>query len=321
VPKRSITLADVGLILAVGGLFGMTFVLIKVALTSITPFTIAFLRLFLAALPLLVILRRQGLRLPPLGPIWGSFTVMGLGNGALAYVLINWSSQHLEAGLVGILIATTPLFTLVLSYLFTPDERLRPAGVLAVLLGLGGVIWLIGPDALRGLGWRGPRLWGEVAMLGAALCYAVAAVHGRVLAGVPPMVTATAQQITGALAMAPIVLLWETPWALTPRWQDLLAVAVGAVFGTSLAYLLFFRLLARAGANRTVLITYITPVSALLLGALFLGERLPLRAFGAMALIFLSIALAAGFVDHLLTRRVRKAAADAAGAAPDAPTE
>ncbi len=319
-PKRSITLTEVGLILAVGGLFGMTFVLIKVALTSITPFTIAFLRLFLAALPLLVVLRYQGLRLPPLGPIWGSFTVMGLGNGALSYVLINWSSQYLEAGLVGILIATTPLFTMLLSYLFTADERMAPAGMLAVLLGLGGVVWLIGPDALRGLGWRGPRLWGEVAMLGAALCYAGAAVHGRKLAGVPPLVTATAQQITGALAMVPVVLLWESPWALTPRWQDLLAVTVGAFFGTSLAYLLFFRLLALAGANRAVLMTYITPVSALLLGALFLGERLPLRAFGAMALIFLSIALAAGFLDPLFKHKARHKGT-APAVAPDSPTE
>jgi drug/metabolite transporter (DMT)-like permease len=294
---------DVALILAVGGLFGTTFVLIKVALTSITPITIGLLRLSLAAVPLMLMLRWRGLRLPPPGRVWGSFTVMGLGNGALAYVLINWSAQHIEAGLVGILIATTPIFAAVLAHLFTRDERLRAGAVAAVAMGFVGVVLLLGPGALLRLELAGMRPWGVLAMLGAALCYAVAAVHGRVLRGVPPLVTATAQQLTGAVALVPVVLLFESPFALQPRWQDLLAIAVGAVFGTSLAYLLFFKLLARVGATRSTLVTYVTPFSAVILGAVFLGERLPLRAFAAMALIFLSIALSSGWLDGLRLRR------------------
>lgn len=285
------SLHDPLLILAVGSLFGATFVLIKFALGSITPFTIGFLRLSIAAVPLWLVMRWQGLRLPPWGPIWGSFTVMGLGNGALAYVLINWSAQYIEAGLVGILIATTPLFTVLLAHFFAQGERLNLYRVAAVVVGLAGVLLLIGPEALQGLGLRGMRLWGELAMLGAALCYAVAAVHGRALAQVPPLISATAQQITGAIAMAPVMLLVEAPFSLHPQPSHLLAIVAGAVFGTSLAYMLFFRLLARAGATKTVLITYVTPLSAVLFGALFLGERPPLRAFGAIVLILLSIAL------------------------------
>lgn len=287
------------LILAVGGLFGATFVLIKMALTSITPITIGLLRLSLAAVPLLLVLRWRRLSLPPPGRVWGSFTVMGLGNGALAYVLINWSAQHLEAGLVGILIATTPIFTAVLAHLYTRDERLRADTVLAVAVGFVGVLLLLGPGTLLRLEATGMRPWGVLAMLGAALCYAVAAVHGRALRDVPPLVTATAQQITGAAALVPFVLLFESPFALQPRWQDMLAIAVGAVFGTSLAYLLYFKLLARVGATRVTLVTYVTPFSAVILGAVFLGERLPLRAFAAMALIFLSVALSSGWLDGL----------------------
>lgn len=230
---------------------------------------------------------------------------MGLGNGALAYILINWSAQYIEAGLVGILIATTPIFTAVLAHRFTRDERLRVGTVVAVAVGFAGVLLLLGPETLLRLEAARMRPWGVLAMLGAALCYAVAAVHGRVLRDVPPLITATAQQLTGAVALVPVVLLFESPFALHPRWQDLLAIAVGAVFGTSLAYLLFFKVLARVGATRVTLVTYVTPFSAVILGAVFLGERLPLRAFAAMALIFLSIALSSGWLDGLRRRSPR----------------
>jgi drug/metabolite transporter (DMT)-like permease len=273
----------------VGCLFGATFVLIKFALTSITPFSIGLLRLVTAALSLLVVLRWRGLRLPAFGRIWGFFTVMGLGNGALAYVLINWSAQYLEAGIVGILIATTPIFTAVLAHLFTTDERLRFSIMAGISLGFAGVVLLLGPEELLAMHLEGRRPLGVLAMLGAALCYAVAAVHGKRLQHVPPLITATAQQLTGAAAMLPVVLIFESPFSLSPRWQDLVAVAAGGVFGTGLAYLLFFRVLALAGATRTMLITYVTPMAAILLGALFLGERLPLRAFVAMVLILLGM--------------------------------
>jgi drug/metabolite transporter (DMT)-like permease len=277
------------LILAVGCLFGATFVLIKFALTSITPFSIGLLRLVTAALSLLAVLRWRGLRLPAFGRIWGFFTVMGLGNGALAYVLINWSAQYLEAGIVGILIATTPIFTAVLAHLFTTDERLRFSIIAGISLGFAGVVLLLGPEELLAMHFEGRRPLGVLAMLGAALCYAVAAVHGKRLQHVPPLITATAQQLTGAAAMLPVVLIFESPFSLSPRWQDLVAVAAGGVFGTGLAYMLFFRVLALAGATRTMLITYVTPMAAILLGALFLGERLPLRAFVAMVLILLGM--------------------------------
>jgi drug/metabolite transporter (DMT)-like permease len=301
-PSKLAAWEDVALILAVGGLFGATFVLIKFALGSIPPFTLGWLRLVIAAGPLLLVLRWNGLHLPPLGSVWLSFTVMGLGNGALAYVLINWSAQYIEAGLVGILIAATPLFTALLGWRFASGEPMTLLRFLAVVVGFLGVTWLIGPDALQGLGWQGMRLWGELAMLGAALCYAVAALHGRVLQHVSPLVTATAQQITGAVAMTPIVLLFESPLALQPRGEHLLAILAGGVFGTSLAYLLFFRLLARAGATRAILVTYVTPISALLFGAVFLGERVPLRAYGAIAVILLSITLVSGRLDGILAR-------------------
>ena len=288
---------DVLLIVAVGGLFGATFVLIKFALGSIPPFTLGWLRLIIASVPLLLVLRWQGLSLPRPGAVWLSFTVMGLGNGAVAYVLINWSAQHIEAGLAGILIAATPLFTALLGQFSAQGERMTLMRFLAVVVGFLGVVWLIGPDALQGVGFRGMRLWGELGMLGAALCYAVAAIHGRTLQHVPPQITATAQQIIGAVAMTPVVFAFESPLTLDPRWAHLLAVLAGGVFGTSLAYLLFFRLLARAGATRTILVTYITPISALLFGAIFLGERVPLRAYGAIAVILLSITLVSGRLD------------------------
>jgi drug/metabolite transporter (DMT)-like permease len=202
--------------------------------------------------------------------------------------------------MVGILIATTPIFTAALAHFFTTDERLRFSIIAGISLGFAGVVLLLGPEALLTMHLEGWRPLGVLAILGAALCYAVAAVHGKRLQHVPPLITATAQQLTGTAAMLPVVLIFESPFSLSPRWQDLAAVAAGGVFGTGLAYLLFFRVLALAGATRTALITYVTPMVAILLGALFLGKRLPLRAFVAMVLILLGMTVVG------VRRRVRE---------------
>lgn len=291
-----------GLILAVGGLFGATFVLIKIALTSITPITIALLRLSIATVPLVLLVYWKGMRMPRPGRVWGSFTVLGLCNGAIFYLLLNWASQYIEAGLVGILVCTAPIFTALLAHWFTGDERLRPTTIIGVVLGFAGVVVLLGPEMLLRLELVGMRPWGVLAMLGAALCAAIAAVHGRVLRGVPPLITATAQQITGTLAIFPIALIYEDPFLLSPRWQDWLAVGAAAVLGTSLAYILFFRILAMAGATRTILVTYVTPFASLILGALFLGERLSWQAFAALGMLLLSVGLVSGLADGLRLR-------------------
>jgi drug/metabolite transporter (DMT)-like permease len=228
---------------------------------------------------------------------------MGLLNNLLPFSLIIGAQVHIEGGLAAILNATTPLFTVVLAAVLTADERLTAARLAGLLFGLAGVVLLIGPEALRGLGAAG---WGQLAVLAAACCYALSAIFGRRFRGLPALTVATGQVICSSLLALPLALLLERPWSLQPdatAWLGLLGLALP---GTALAYLIYFRVLAVAGATNLMLVTFLIPPSALLLGALFLGERLPWSAFAGMGLIFLGLAAIDGRLFALLRGAARQ---------------
>ncbi len=162
--------------------------------------------------------------------------------------------------------------------------------VLGVLAGFSGVILMIGPSALSG---ATVNLWAQCAVLGAAISYSFAGIFGRRFKamGVTPLATATGQVTASAILLAPITAIIEMPWQLDfPAADVWLSVAGIALLSTALAYILYFRILSSAGATNIALVTFLIPVSAILLGALFLGERLMPRHFGGLALIAIGLA-------------------------------
>ena len=188
---------------------------------------------------------------------------------------------------------------MLVAHLFTADEKATPNKVVGVLLGFAGVAVLIGTDFLGEIG-RG--LVAQLACLAATLCYALAGVWGRRFQrmGIAPTAVATGQLTAAAFVMLPLVLLFEPPWlAAAPSANAWLALTALALFCTSLAYILYFRLLASAGATNSLLVTFLIPVTAILLGALFLGERLEWRSFAGMGLIAAGLAA----IDGRLFRR------------------
>ena len=240
-------------------------------------------RVGIAALALLVVCRAKALALPRDPGLWGAFFVMGLLNNAIPFGLIAWGQTHIDSGLASILNATTPLFTVLLAHVVTQDEKLTANRMAGVLIGLAGVVVLIGPDTLAGLGAEG---LGQIAVLGAAVSYACAGLYGRRLRGLPPMTAATGMLCASCLLLLPPALLFEGLPSL-PGSSAVWAAVLGlALLSTALAYLLYFRILASAGATNLLLVTFLLPVSALLLGVLVLGEVLPWRALAGMALIF-----------------------------------
>lgn len=271
-------------------LWGGSFFFVAVAVPALPPLTIVTLRVGLAALALLAACRAMGVPLPRGWRVWVAFFGMGLLNNVLPFSLITWGQGHIGGGAASILNAATPLFGVVVAHFLTEDEKLTGGRLVGVLIGIAGVAVMVGGAALQSLG---AHLLAQLACLGAGLGYAFAGVFGRRFRamGIAPLATALGQVTASTLLLLPVALLLERPWLLAPPPATALA-AVGALalLSTALAYLLYFRLLATAGATNIMLVTFLVPVSAILLSVLVLGEVLEARQLGGMALIALGLA-------------------------------
>ncbi|SDM23677.1 Threonine/homoserine efflux transporter RhtA [Methylobacterium phyllostachyos] len=266
-------------------LWGGSFFFTRVALAALPPFTLVALRVGLAALVLNLFLALRGTRLPREPAVWLAFLGMGLLNNAVPFNLIVWGQTQIASGLAAILNATTPLVTVALAHLATEDERMTGHRLAGVVIGLIGVAVMVGPDALAGLG---STFLAQLAVLGAALSYACASIFGRRFRrmAVPPLTVATGQVTASTLLILPIALEVDAPWTLPMPGLTVWGAVLGAaLLSTALAYIVFFRILATAGATNISLVTFLIPVSAILLGAVVLGERLDSRHFIGMALI------------------------------------
>jgi drug/metabolite transporter (DMT)-like permease len=293
-------------LLTLSVLWGGTFLFAAVAIkgwptgsgNGIAPLTVVLIRVAVAALTLLLVLRLMGIALPEGRAVWFAFLGMGLLNNVIPFSLIFWGQSQLPAsvaaGLASILNATTPLFTVLVAHALTADEKATPMKVAALLIGLAGVAGMIGMDAISQLG---ASVAGQLACLGAAFTYAFASLFGRRFKamGVTPIQTAFGQVTASTLMMIPVVAFLEQPWtASAPGAIPLLAVIVMGVVSTALAYILFFQILANAGATNLMLVTFLIPVSGILLGWAVLGEALKPQHFVGMAAIGLSLALIDG---------------------------
>ena len=284
-PDRANLLALLGL----GIIWGSSFLFIKLAVRTVPPITLATVRVLLAAISLCIVLRVRKLRLPWFGSTWAVFLLVGLLNGALPFTLISAAEIYIDSGLAAILNASMPIFTIFIAHFFTSDERLTWLRVAGVLVGLSGVVVLVGPEALYGIG---TNFWAQMAVVGAALSYALGAILGRrFLKGYPAVISATGQFIGGAVILIPFSLFVDSPWTLRPSWTALGALASLSLLGTSFAYLLYYYLLKNAGATYTSLVTYLLPLTGVLWGVLLLGENLRWQALLAMALILGGVAL------------------------------
>jgi drug/metabolite transporter (DMT)-like permease len=273
------------LLLTLSVLWGGSFLFIGIAVHDLPPLTIVAVRVVLAALVLHGALRWLGLSLPRDPRVLAAFLAMGFLNNAIPFTLNVWGQSHIASGLASILNATTPLFTVLIAHALTADERMTGRRLAGVLVGFAGVAVMIGGAALQSFG---IDVAAQLAVLCAALSYAFAGVFGRrfKVLGIAPMVTATGQVTASSLMLAPLALLIDRPWTLpAPSGATVAALLALAFFSTALAYFLFFRLLSAAGATNTALVTFLIPVSAILFGAILLGERLAPRHLAGMVLI------------------------------------
>jgi drug/metabolite transporter (DMT)-like permease len=298
--NRTMSPADWGLLLALSVLWGGSFFFVGIAVKELPPLTLVALRVSLAAIILLVVVRARGQSMPRDPKAWFAFTVAGFLGSTLPFCLIVWGQTHIASGLASILNATTPISTAIVAHFLTSDEKLTGNRVLGVLVGFAGVALMIGPDALAGLG---NHVWAQIAVLCATISYALVGVYARVFKrlGIPPLIAATGQVTMAAVLLSPVALALDAPWTLPmPSLKSWLAILGIAALSTSLAYVLFFRILSSSGATNVALVTFLVPVSAILLGSLVLGERLEPKHFAGMAFITLGLAAIDGRVFRLL---------------------
>jgi drug/metabolite transporter (DMT)-like permease len=281
------------LLLILSALWGGSFFFFKVLLADYPPLIVVLGRVGLAAIALnsLLLIRRDPM--PASMRLWRQFLAIGLLNNVLPFTLIVFGETRISSGLASILNATTPIFTVLAAQ--------------GVLFGFLGAAVLVGPDLLAGSG-RGDVI-GEMSCLLAAASYALAGIYGRRFRGIAPVKIATGQITASTAVLVPLALLIDRPWLLPPptaaTWAAWLSLAL---LCTALAYLIYFRILATAGATNLLLVTFLLPVSALLLGAAFLGENVSLRSLAGMALIGLGLAAIDGRIWDVARRRRRPVA-------------
>lgn len=298
---RTMTPLEWGLLVALSVLWGGSFFFTGVAIRELPPLTIVFLRVALAAAILLVVLKAIGLAMPKNRSVWLAFFGMGFLNNVVPFCLIVWGQTHIASGLASILNATTPLFTVVVAHGLTADEKMTGGRLAGVLFGLVGVVVMIGPAVLDTFG---TNVLAQLAVLGAAVSYAFAGIYGRRFKrmGVPALATATGQVSASAIMLLPVVLVADQPWTLPMPHPTTWAAMLGiAALSTALAYVLYFRLLASAGATNLLLVTFLIPVSAVVLGSLVLGETLQAKHFVGMSCIGLGLAA----IDGRIMARLR----------------
>jgi drug/metabolite transporter (DMT)-like permease len=286
-------------------LWAGSFFFAAVALQALPPVTLVALRVGLAALMLGVVVRALGVALPRERTVWAAFFGMGLLNNVVPFCLIVWGQTHIASGLAAILNAMTPFVTVVVAHALTRDEPATRHGLAGVAIGLSGVVVMVGPDALGGLG---ADVLAQLAVLAATVSYAFAGVFGRRFKrlGVPPLAAATGQVTASALILLPVAVVVDQPWTLPlPGWPVWGAVLGIAALSTALGYVIYFRILASAGATNLLLVTFLIPITAILLGVLVLGERLDVRHLLGMALIGVGLAAIDGRLVKRATRGLR----------------
>lgn len=296
---------DYLLLAMLGATWGASFFMIKVAVETIPPLTVAAGRILVGAVLLLLVVRLRGAAFPRGAAAWSKLLAMGALGTVLPFFLINWGETRIDSGLAAILISAVPPATIILAHVFQHDEPLSAGNLLCVLLGGTGIVVLIGPTALEDLGGRLPA---QLAVVAAALCYAGNGILARRLTGLTSDMVAAGMLLTAL----PISLLAsfavDRPWQLAPAGPSLLAVLALGVISTAGGYLLLFRIIARAGAGFSSFNNYLVPLFGVLWGALLLGEEPHPRALVALAIVFLGLA-----APRLLRSLGRARAAQQAG--------
>jgi drug/metabolite transporter (DMT)-like permease len=279
------------LLLALVAMWGSSFMFMKIGVATVAPATLVACRIVLGAALLYAVMRARGLALPRPGKQWLPFVALAILGNCVPFFLIAWGQQYIDSALAGILISIMPLATLVLAHFFVAGERMTAHRALGFAIGFAGIIVLMGPAALAGLGGAPGRALAQVAVLAGALCYAGNSVLARRTITADFLVASTAVLIVASILMVPVALVLDYPLSAAPSAGSIAAILWLGIGPTALATLLYFQLIAAAGPTFMAIVNYLSPVIALLAGVLFMDEQPGTAAVAGLLLILLGIAL------------------------------
>ena len=300
--RLSMSTTDWLLLFLLSLLWGGVYFFGKVAVVEIPPLTLALGRVAIAAavLAVFVCIGSPSSSLQP----WSSYIMLGFLQNVIPFGLIFWGQIHIPSSLSSILLATTPLFTVLIAHIATADDKLTLARFVGLVAGFFGVAIVIGSDLLHEFG---TNLAAEVASLLAALSFATAGVYGRRFRNEPSLVVSTGQLIASTIILAPAAALIDRPWNLPiPSAAALYSLLALALLSTAFGYLIYFRILSRAGATNVMLVNLLMPVSTMLLGILILDEHITSRHLVGLATIAVGLAAVDGRAANYLGRAMRR---------------
>jgi drug/metabolite transporter (DMT)-like permease len=291
-PQSAIPPAVWAMLMLLGLLWGGSFFFARVAVREVPPLMLVLLRVSIAAAALHLYLLAKGDWRTFRQQSFAPFILLGLLNNAIPFSLLFVGQTKLGAGLASVLNALVPFWTVIAANFITADEKFTASKIAGIALGVAGAALIIGPSALSGLG---APLWAKLAVIGAGVSYAFASIYAKRFKSAPPVVIAAGQLTASSLIMLPAALLahgFWSPAAVSPNvWLTIFALALAS---TSLAYIIFFKIIASAGATVVSLVTLLAPVSAVMLGTMFLGESLSAPELAGMALIGLGLVIIDG---------------------------
>ncbi|WP_404423464.1 DMT family transporter [Thalassospira australica] len=279
---------EIGLLAVLALLWGSSYLFIKIALTDIPPITLIAIRVGIASLFLFAVMFWRGERFPRDGKIICMLLIQSVFNSLGAWTVLAWGQQHVESGLASVLNSTSPVFVFLITALLTRHERIDRFRLAGACLGIAGVVLIVGPGALTGLG---QHLGGQLAIITGAILYAGAAIYGKRFNTLPATVTAAATMIWASIFLIPASLVLDQPWTMTPSTPAILATLALSVFCTAIALLIYFRLLRTLGSMGVASQSYLRAGIGVLLGVLLLGESISPPVTGGILCTLVGVAI------------------------------
>jgi drug/metabolite transporter (DMT)-like permease len=290
--QTAMTPSEWGLLLLLSAIWGGSFYFFAILIKELPVFTIVFFRVFLATLALWAVALASGFKPPNTWGKWKDYFVMGALNNVVPFSFIVWGESRVTPGLGAVLNATTPFFTVLVAHAFLATERLSWNRLTGALVGLIGVGAMMGFDAVKTMG---GDLYYQLAFVLASVCYGLSSVWARRFSANPPLVNAASQTAASSLMLLPLVLMFDHPWHLPmPSTLAIFSLLGLSLLCTAVAYILFFTIIKRAGSTNISLVTFLVPISAIILGAALLNEHIGFSHILGMLVIGVGLALIDG---------------------------
>ncbi|NTF31957.1 DMT family transporter [Rhizobium skierniewicense] len=277
---------ELALLLVLATLWGSAYTFIKLGVATIPPITLIAARTLMAATVLLIVLRIRGLRLPRDATTWRRFFIQACLNTAVPFTLIAWAETTTDAGLAVILNSTTPVFAFLMTVLFIRHEPVSGRKMAGIAAGFSGIVLIVGVQALNGVG---KELLAQLAVIAASVCYGGAVIFGKNFKDLDPMMPAAGSLICGATLLAPLSLIIDHPWTLSPSATSIFALLALSVFSTALAFVIYYRLIHTLGSVGTTSQAYLRVPIGVAIGVIFLGENLPPTAWIGLVLVVIGV--------------------------------